>query len=742
MSIHCPTFLQEFRLESGIFKISFFGPLRGNWTLSNIQDMSIRPEVPYEDENEPEITGWREPYDSSVLQIHPEVPYDDNEPETADWRDPDIVVDRRNERLGQGGLSSSNLHDEDLNAQTRAPDDVWIVPPDMTMTDIVGERRSNFAEIRNDTGAYLEYNERKKQVDIWGAREPIQKAKEHLDLIVTKLMMRRDTGRRTKKWDKPERELTEKERKRAERLQARQLEEKSFQGQPAITQPFSAIFPIPDESLPIPKLLGDKESYLNSMRAECKAYMWYEPALKAIKISSQEEENVKMAGERIRNWYLRSSRRPISGVVRLMKQPKTNFVLRLNKLPEGLMTYRYDKPERQQDMLATHRVLESVRKGVMSTIKDTNLIDLEDSNPNSNDAFELPERVRTLDERNVEAATEALAVGLESIRLLDWEIRMKIRFGQICITDYPKRERLYEIEEITEKLFPNPRFRSELAPCIAVNKEDMGSFIAYVAEHGVMYASSPSTSYTITAEQYPRYVEKPPPGSRRDQQVLAMQRGNMWQTKILANFTPEGRINLWRCLTDCEDLVTISCVDMEANYSWENKLQYARRLPIDSKTPHADFAESLRLSGPDKRLVLLMNITDYHPHTVTQKTKWQYAYKEHWTIEICKDEIWDLDELNLSKERMALPVDLSSFEPHRVLFKVSLYCDSWVNRFWCNVDLRIGESPGWTVHDFLHSDTENTKTMMDMAQEIVGLLSKEVPLYYNRSPNVMEFLHN
>lgn len=139
--------------------------------MSNIQDMSIRPEVPYEDENEPEITGWREPYDSSVLQIHPEVPYDDNEPETADWRDPDIVVNRRNERLGQGGLSSSNLHDEDLNAQTRAPDDVWIVPPDMTMTDIVGERRSNFAEIRNDTGAYLEYNERKKQVDIWGARE-------------------------------------------------------------------------------------------------------------------------------------------------------------------------------------------------------------------------------------------------------------------------------------------------------------------------------------------------------------------------------------------------------------------------------------------------------------------------------------------------------------------------------------------------------------------------------------------
>lgn len=88
--------------------------------------------------------------------------------------------------------------------------------------------------------------------------------------------METNSRRKRKGWARPERPLTERERKRAERHEKRRLEERSYQRQPTAPQPFTGVFMIPNKNMPILKFLGEKEVFLNSLRAECKCYMWYD----------------------------------------------------------------------------------------------------------------------------------------------------------------------------------------------------------------------------------------------------------------------------------------------------------------------------------------------------------------------------------------------------------------------------------------------------------------------------------
>lgn len=88
--------------------------------------------------------------------------------------------------------------------------------------------------------------------------------------------METNSRRKRKGWARPERPLTERERKRAERHEKRRLEERSYQRQPTAPQPFTGVFMIPNKNMPILKFLGEKEVFLNSLRAECKCHMWYD----------------------------------------------------------------------------------------------------------------------------------------------------------------------------------------------------------------------------------------------------------------------------------------------------------------------------------------------------------------------------------------------------------------------------------------------------------------------------------
>ncbi|KAF7724899.1 hypothetical protein EC973_000558 [Apophysomyces ossiformis] len=653
------------------------------------------------------------------MSIEPEVPYDDEHHGVGEsWRD-EFIVDDPTKRLA--------TNDEYISSDTpdRMPDDHWVLPSNCTITEILGRNKARLASIRNETGAYCEYNSQKYQIDIWGDSAAVDHAKTYLNHIAEPIQKAKDNRRKTKKWGKPERELTEKERQRHERRAARKMEEKSYMGAPITEQPYNNIFALPDNKLPLLEIQGEKEAYLNTIRADCKCYIVYDAQLNMFKVCGQLEETVDQATERLRNWYLKRCRKPVGVTLRLLDQPDQNMLARFRKLPRGFVTYKFYDEDKEKFMLEKHRLIESIKTGKILKIVNSNLIDLNASEtPQTQQPTEpLSERAQTLNKRNMEQVKKALADGLESIRLFDWEIRMKIRFGQICLVDYPKKEGvMYTTEHLSDKYFPRPKFHSVLAPCIAKTSEQINPLFDYLSHHAQEYSDSPRTTFTIEALQYPTLA--PVQVGRRD--APPPPRGNPWETVMMTKFTSDGHVGLWNCLTECVDLVTINCADLQHEYSWESKLQYARRLPSEIDTPHGQFAHKLSI-GPEGRLVLV-TVPDYQPKCVTQKTKWVYGYGEN-VIEIGRDEIWNLALIEHKDKK--LPLDLSGTAPHRVFYKVSMYRESWVDRFADNIDLKIGEAPRWTPEDFLCSPNENERTFMEDAREFAKILHKEVPVYWS-----------
>ncbi|KAI9257045.1 hypothetical protein EDC94DRAFT_615126 [Helicostylum pulchrum] len=616
----------------------------------------------------------------------------------------------------------------------RNPANYWVLPAHCNPRDVLGSNyKSRSNEIQKATGSFIEFNERLNQIDIWGDNEAVDKTKSYFDMIVSRLAERDTTSRRkTQKWGKPERELTAKERKRAEKKQARLDEEKRYQGLPAISQNYHGIFPIPDASLPIVKLLGDNESYLNQIRADCKAYLWYEPATNVIRIAADTLESVHAASKRIRNWYIRCSRKPEGGLARLVQQPSQDYLINFRTLPKGFVTFQYADPEIEAHMLERHRLLEAVTSGFPLGINDlirigentNNLIDLNEKSQGT-----LSESSSTLNQRNKEFIENLLSRGLESMRLNDWNLRLKIRFGQICLIDYPKKGGYLTIDTIANKVFRKKLFKSALAPCISTTHVGLDSLFGFLSSPGnaIEFSDNPRTSFSITAQQYPTAAPARIPGQRNPP------RGDMWNTVTEISFTEDGQRRLWNTMTDCTDLVDISCADIESRYSWDLRLQYARRLPNDDiNSPHERFAHALRISS-DNRLVLV-TFDDYIPQIVTQKTKWRYGWNDY-VVEICKDEIWDMNRVERTDRE--LPVDLTPIIPHRSLYKVSLYKEAWVNRLAENLDLKIGEAPTWTLRDFFASNNEDTRTLMCTVKKFSDILNSEVPLYWEAPPSLV-----
>ncbi|KAI8987668.1 hypothetical protein BDF20DRAFT_851556 [Mycotypha africana] len=688
------------------------------------------------------------------MSIEPDIPYtpqEDSSDSDGEWRDPSLQETPINATsinftnfatLSYSPITSASSPLSPLNNHSasssyidstatpdtshRNADDHWVLPAYLKSADILGLKQARITEIQKASGSFIEFNPGLNQIDIWGDAEAIQKTKDYLNMIVERLQERHERfQRKTKKWGRPERELTEKERRRAEKRQAKIEEEKKYHGIPAVPQHYNASLPLPDFRLPLLRLTGENEAFWNQIRADCKAYIWYVEKGNLVRVAADTEEAVKTATTRVRNWYLRCCRTPQGATLRLLQQPKQNYVIKYRKLPPGLITYEYADPEREQNMLEKHRMLEALSTG--GALPSLHLYDL--INLNDDGSAALPsERAQTLDARNKEQIESALINGLESLRLIDWAIRMKIRFGQICLIDYPKKDgKFLTIEDVSEKMFKKPMFKSALAPCISKTRAGLQNLFEALGDdpNAVEFSDNPQTSFVITADQYPQAAPPRMPGQR------APPRGDMWETVMNISFTEKGQRRLWVTMTDCTNLVDVNCTNLEGNYSWDLRLQYARRLPTDDiESPHEKFADLLRVSK-NNRLIMLTS-SDYIPKIVTQQTKWKYDWKGY-VIEICQDEIWDMNRIERPDHE--LPLDLSLVDPHRILFKVSLYKEAWVNRFAENLTLRIGEAPSWTLRDFLASTDENAGTIMEVAKKFSEILHKNVPLYWENSEN-------
>lgn len=72
--------------------------------------------------------------------------------------------------------------------------------------------------------------------------------------------------------------------------------------------------------------------------------------------------------------------------------------------------------------------------------------------------------------------------------------------------DYPKKDgQFLSIEEVSDKMFRKPLFKSALALCVSKTKAGLDSLLECLvtADNAVEYSDNPRTSFTITAQQYP-----------------------------------------------------------------------------------------------------------------------------------------------------------------------------------------------------------------------------------------------
>jgi hypothetical protein len=339
----------------------------------------------------------------------------------------------------------------------------------------------------------------------------------------------------------------------------------------------------------------------------------------------------------------------------------------------------------------------------------------------------LPDNLRGMDQENQRQIERILEDGLESARLLDGEIRMKIRFGQIALSNVSFGENsLYNIEKIYQDLFHREELVSTMQPYIASEKSQLDGLFKYLSEHGENFAAEPETSISIYGRQRTLHTSSSPPKTNKKKEPTVT---GVFATITTAKFTPEGYVGLWNCIVDEEqDVTSVKSVDIECRYGWDLRLQYAHRLLSEPNSPHGRFVSKLRLRDTN-RLAMVVDEKTYRPMIVVQKTKWIYGWKNDYIVEICKDETWNMSEITIKHKD--LPVDLSTFDPHRVMFKVSLTKDSWRGRFSQNVNLSIGEAPHWTIGSFLATSDENVKSLMEAAKEFSDILSTTVPLFWD-----------
>ncbi|ORZ02523.1 hypothetical protein BCR43DRAFT_481679 [Syncephalastrum racemosum] len=666
------------------------------------------------------------------MSLEPEVPYDPLEQEHETWRDPTILSDSNAVQVDDPYVapnSTVDYYDVTPMDNSKEPDGCWMVPPEHSLAEVLGPNRSHLNSIKEETSTYLEYNDTKHQVDIWGQADLVLQAKRLLDGIVRNLADKKaaDSRRKTKKWGKPERELTRKEKERVERKLQYEQKMKSYQGKPSVPQNYNAYVTLPNQDIPVLKIMGEREEKVASIRADLLVYVYYDEKSAAFHIAGDEEYPVRTAAERVRNLYLRAARQPYRATLRLIKQPSKSLKVQFSELPSNALRYEYLHGDDHSTSI--HRFYECYELMAPRLItdynQDQNLIDFDETRdmPFSSP---LPEALQSIDKTNEEKITEALELGLESVRLNDWELQMKVRFGQTHLIDYPKKDWV-TVEKLMEYL-PHPRFRSELAPCIARTYDQVKPLFEYLNNNCLLFNNMPYTQYIIEARQLPTMPQQPPPNSRiREPRPSAMEE---WSTKMVAEFSEHGKPpTRWRVLVECHDLVNVSMTDLEAHYAWDLKLQYARRLKSEGNTPHNKFAEHLRVTqeeGKEQRLSYI-GTKGYRPMTIKQKKIWAYGHGD-WVFEVKREELWDMQDVPVTNP--GLPVSLASIPPDQTQYKFSAHKEVWRNKMSHNTDLKMGEAPEWTGRDFLAHGIDSVKDMISTSQKLTDDLRKHVPIYW------------
>ncbi|CAG8580364.1 17512_t:CDS:10, partial [Racocetra fulgida] len=351
------------------------------------------------------------------------------EEEAQLWREP--IYSRQRQRFD--GHSHNN--DAISSHIRRMPDEVWLIPANIDAKKILGEKKANLQRIEASTNTHMNYNESDAQIEMWGNRDELAEAIKQWNTLAQNILdvsfrtlksiyddpselYANDELRRTREarkareeknksaWAKPEKELTEKQRRKLKRREERAAKEKEMAGPnfPRDRMPYNAHFVLPtNNEIPIEQILGDKEDVLNSIRMDTNCYMFYDPVLKLVKIAGNESDLVEEAAMRVKVLYLKSVARNgwVHHMIDIPDIPRQPYRVKIANLPDS----DWFMPPHDVDTKTAIKIFEPVRDGDPTTLGKEN-----DSKESSVD-LETLQRIQL---ENVEGIKNALlqALGL------------------------------------------------------------------------------------------------------------------------------------------------------------------------------------------------------------------------------------------------------------------------------------------------------------------------------------------
>ncbi|CAG8569282.1 27388_t:CDS:10, partial [Dentiscutata erythropus] len=386
------------------------------------------------------------------------------------------------------------------SALKRMPDEVWLIPPNIDVKLVLGDRKINMSRIEESTNTHMSYNEVEGQIEMWGTRRDLDQAIMQWNMIAQNIhdeQIKTRSARKVKGWARPEKALTEKQIRKLQRREAREKEGHNLKCFPNIELPFSSHFYFPDREIPISRIIGEKDEFLDPIRVQTKCYMWYEPQNHMVRVIGDDDDNVYEAISRVKNLYLKvflARNIPIKRgwVYHMIEQPRMPYKVRIADPPNCVIP--------PYDLIGFFKVLEPV-------------IDKQPKDDTETEIFDVYSE-------NVKRVEDALLRALQTVYLFDEEIKMRIRLNNLVLKD--------------------TRLQSRFATCITTDSNQFKKLEEYFTNNQQVWENSSFHEFKICASRRPIKYGEP-----------------RWKCTFDVSFKND-KIGLWNAVTNEKNVLEIN----------------------------------------------------------------------------------------------------------------------------------------------------------------------------------------
>ncbi|CAG8739037.1 20331_t:CDS:10 [Cetraspora pellucida] len=575
------------------------------------------------------------------------------EEEAQLWREP--IYSRQRQRF-----DGRNHNNDAISSHIRRmPDEVWLIPANIDAKKILGEKKANLQRIEASTNTHMNYNENDAQIEMWGNRDELNEALKQWNTLAQNILdeelrrtreAKKNREERNKSaWAKPEKELTEKQRRKQKRRQERAEKEKEMAGPNYDNNklPYKAHFVLPtNNEIPIDQILGKQEDVLNSIRMDTNCHIGYDPILKLVKIAGNESNLVEEATMRVKVLYLKSVASRSIPINLNDKSKRNGWVHHMIDIPDiPQQPYRVRIANIPNWYMLPHDAETQTAIKIFEPVKDGDPAILGKENDSKESPVDL-ETLQRIQLENVEGIKNALLQALGAIHLLDEEIKMRIS--------------------------------------IATNNEQLKGLFEVVSQGDQQWEGSPFREYKIRAFRRPK--------SRGESKLDCV---------FDVKFKNDNKIGLWNATMNERNVLNINMACLDYDYSWNFSIRTAKRLSNDKFSPQGDFVYKLRLSQNNK--LIYTNTEDIVVTSVCEKLKWKFWWGENYVVEITRYEHWNCDS-KFQSISPGVEIVLGREPSEKTFFGVTFYKDSWERDFAENCNLSSGRVPEWHPIDFVEEE--------------------------------------